>query len=307
MFVNIPDGYARIAWSKEVSEIMRAIRFVIAIAVLIAGPAFPQGKKIIFVAGPKDHGMVGRHEYPSDLKALAYCLERSSNLKGITTVLHVGTRPTLEELKDAAAVVYHGSGDRTVKERHPLFPPNPNTDGKTFDAETTAYLKGLEGLMRKGLGLVVFHYTTQVANESAQQFWKDWLGGTYLSEPNVRNNPVDQWSITFKNENHPVLRGVKPWSYKEEIFSKFDPATDSRRTDLLFATSATAPAGPRIAAWALQRDDGGRAFMFGGIDWYSNFQIEDHRRFVLNGIIWAGKIEVPDGGVASPAPEALSK
>ncbi len=290
---------------RQVGKFLMLLVLISFLGLALSSPAFSQSKKIIFVAGPKDHGMVGRHEYPDDLKALAYCLENSSNLKGITTQLFVGTRPSLEELKSAAAVVYHGSGDRTVKERHPLFPPNPNTDGKAFDGETTAYLKGLEGLMQKGLGLVVFHYTTQVANESAKQFWKDWLGGTYVSEPNVRNNPVDEWSVTLRNENHPVLRGVKPWSYKEEIFSKFDPPEDSRRTDLLYATSKTAPAAPRIAAWALQRPDGGRAFMFGGIDWHSNFQIEDHRRFILNGIVWAGKIEVPAGGIASPAPEVM--
>ena len=33
------------------------------------------GKKIIFLAGPKDHGMPGRHEHEKDLRILAAALE----------------------------------------------------------------------------------------------------------------------------------------------------------------------------------------------------------------------------------------
>ena len=40
--------------------------------------ARPAGKKIIFLAGPKDHGMPGRHEHEKDLRKIgrASCRER---------------------------------------------------------------------------------------------------------------------------------------------------------------------------------------------------------------------------------------
>ena len=37
--------------------------------------ATPDQKTIIFVAGPKDHGRVDRHEYQKDLAVLKYCVD----------------------------------------------------------------------------------------------------------------------------------------------------------------------------------------------------------------------------------------
>src|SRR5262249_36327769 len=68
-------------------------------------------KKIIFLAGPKDHGRPGRHEYEKDLRALAKSLEESPNLKGIETKVFVGKAPRdLSEFQDAAAIVIESSG-----------------------------------------------------------------------------------------------------------------------------------------------------------------------------------------------------
>ena len=64
--------------------------------------------------------------------------------------------------------------------------------------------------------------------------------------------------------------------------------------------------GPQVASFAYQRKDGGRSFVMGGLDWNSNPLIEDNRRFLLNGIVWAARIEVPVGGVApASVPEGM--
>jgi hypothetical protein len=69
-------------------------------------------KKIVFLAGPKDHGAVGRHEYEKDLRELAWSLENASNLEDITTEVLVGKAPRdLSVLEDASAIVIVGSGD----------------------------------------------------------------------------------------------------------------------------------------------------------------------------------------------------
>lgn len=270
-------------------------------------PADGQGRKIVFLAAPKDHGMPGRHEYEKDLRVLAYCLEHSSNLKDVTTKVYVGKAPGIDELKDAAAIVVHSDGDRSVREHHPLFPAIPTTDNGRYSPETTAFLKDFDELMKKGVGLVVFHYATEIGNETARQYYMDWVGGYYASEPGVRNNPVDQWSITLQNEGHPILRGVHPWTYKEEIFTKFQLREGPQLTPLIIATPATAGFGPRIASWAYQRKEGGRGFVMGGMDFHSNLTVEDNRRLLLNGIVWAARMEVPAGGVASAVSEDVMK
>ncbi len=279
-------------------------------------PAFSQdnqNKKFVFVPGPKDHGAPGRHQYEKDLRVLAYALEHASNLTGVTTQFYVGKVPEdINELNDADVIILHGSSDRSPRETHPLFPSNASTDGKTYSGEDAAYLQGFDQLMKKGVGLVVFHYTNQVANESAQKYYLEWLGGFWRWIPGApvaenSTNPVDDWSMTFATPDHPILRGVTPWSYMEEIFCRFYMPEDPGRTPLLTGTPAKrTDVGPQVAAWAYERRPRGRGFVMGGLDWNSNLLIDDHRRFLLNGIVWAAGMEVPAGGVAlAPIPEDM--
>jgi hypothetical protein len=103
-----------------------------------------------------------------------------------------------------------------------------------------------------------------------------------------------------------VLRGVQPWEYRDEIFSRyFLPPNDQRRTDLILATPKhdKQDIGPQIAAWAYQRDDGGRGFVFGGLDFRDNLARDNYRKFLLNGIAWAAQIEVPKEGIETPTPD----
>jgi type 1 glutamine amidotransferase len=285
--------------------------------VLVTGPAPVSGqtptptstptqthtKKIIFLASPKDHGRPGRHEYEKDLRALAKSLEESPNLEGIETKVFVGRAPRdLNEFKDAAAIVLEGDGDKDEKEVHPLFPPETTTDRRTYDPETTAWLKSLDALIKKGIGVVVFHYATWVDHWTARHYYVQWLGGLWVEMAST--NPVDTWSMTPKNPDHPILRGVKPWTYRDEVFCKYWLPNDPRRTDLLVATPEKSPIGPQVASWAYNRADGGRGFVMGGLDFHDNLStVEDFRRFLLNGIVWAAGIEVPAGGVQSKPPE----
>ena len=69
------------------------------VALCLAGAAQAQGpvptpvRKIVFLAGPKEHGAPGRHEYEKDLRELAWSLEHASNLKNVKTVVLVGRPP----------------------------------------------------------------------------------------------------------------------------------------------------------------------------------------------------------------------
>jgi type 1 glutamine amidotransferase len=293
----------------------RILRGLVAVTVVAVGAFWPapraavnaQGKTIVFLAGPKDHGMPGRHEYEKDLRALAKSLEGSPNLKGITTKVFVGKAPRdIAELKDAAAIVIESSSDRDERETHPLFPPEPTTTKHTYDAETLAYLKEVDGLVKNGMGVVVFHYANWVEHWVARRYYLDWTGGLWVQ--GVSRNPVDQWTMSFENPDHPVLRGVKPWSYRDEMFCRFMLPIDLKRAHLLIATPAKAPTGPQVASWAYERPDGGRAFVMGGVDFHDNLRtVEDYRRFLLNGIVWAAKMEVPAGGVQSTPPEDASQ
>ena len=60
--------------------------------------------RIVFAAGPKDHGAAGRHEYAKDLGALEGCLNHS-NVPNLSTQLYVDKVPDAAELGNAAVLV----------------------------------------------------------------------------------------------------------------------------------------------------------------------------------------------------------
>src|SRR5688572_30249841 len=66
---------------------------VCALGLLTASAAIAQSHRILFLAGPRDHGAPGRHEYERDLRTLAQSFEDSSNLPGVTTQVIVGKAP----------------------------------------------------------------------------------------------------------------------------------------------------------------------------------------------------------------------
>jgi hypothetical protein len=261
--------------------------------------------KILFLAGPRDHGVPGRHEYERDLRTLAQSLEAASNLKGVTTEVRLGKLPQDPTVLDGvAAIVIDSSSDRADNETNPLFPPNPSTNGRGYDDATAAWLKSVdERIAKQKIGVVIFHYANWVENWRARQYVLQWTGGLWVQIGS--KNPQDDWRMDLLNKRHPILRGVKPWAYRDEIFCRFLLPNDARRTDLIRATPKQDKfqVGPQVAAWAYQRDDGGRGFVFGGLDFRDNLARDGYRRFLLNGIAWAANLEVPKGGVESPTPD----
>lgn len=282
------------------------LKKLITITLLCLAPlANAKDTKIIFLAGPKDHGRPGRHEHEKDLRALAWCFENATNLENVTTEVYVGSAPRdLSVFEDADVIVIESSSDRTERETHPLFPPDPETNHHGYDDETKAYLAGLDDLIaEKQIGVVIFHYASWVENWAARGYYMKWTGGLWVQM--VSRNPVDQWTMTLETPTHPISNGVKPWTYRDEVFCRFHLPNDYRRTNLLLGTPEADKhhIGPQTASWAYQRDNGGRGFVYGGIDWHENMLIEDYRTFLLNGIAWAAHIQVPSEGVQSPAPK----
>jgi type 1 glutamine amidotransferase len=258
-----------------------------------------QGKKIVFLAGPKDHGVEGRHEYEKDLRALASALTSAPNLEGVTTEIHVGKAPRDPAVyADAAAIVIESSSDRDARETHPLFPPEQETKNRTYDQATLEFLKMIDGRARAGMGIAILHYANWVEHWVARRYYLDWTGGLWVQGGS--RNPVDQWRMTPKTPDHPILRGVKEWSYRDEVFSRFFLPTDLKRIELIVGTPAKSPIGPQLASWAYEREGGGRAFVMGGVDFHDNMAtVDDFRRLLLNGIVWSAGMDVPAGGVES--------
>jgi type 1 glutamine amidotransferase len=261
----------------------------------------PATKKILFLSGPKDHGEPGRHEYEKDLRGLAAALNAAPNLTGIKTEVYVGQAPRDPAVyADAAEIVIESSSDRDARETHPLFPPEQQTTNRTYDQPQLDFLRMLDARMKAGMGITVLHYANWAEHWVARRYYLDWTGGLWVSGGS--RNPVDQWRMTPQNTQHPILRGVKEWNYRDEVFCRFFLPPDLKRTELIVGTPARATIGAQLASWAYEREGGGRAFVMGGPDFHDTLTTaDDFRRFLLNGIVWAAGMEVPPGGVESKA------
>lgn len=179
------------------------------------------------------------------------------------------------------------------------------------------HLDKLDSLMKKGVGLVCIHYAVEVPRDPSGLKFLDWTGGFF--EMNWSVNP--HWTAKFNQlPNHEITRGVKPFTINDEWyyhmrFRENMQGVTPILTDVPPKSTLSRPDGPHSGnpvvrskvgqpqhvAWATERSDGGRGFGFTGGHFHWNWGHPDHRKLVLNAILWTAGLEVPETGVESAA------
>jgi type 1 glutamine amidotransferase len=175
------------------------------------------------------------------------------------------------------------------------------------------HLEQLNEAMKRGAGLACIHYAVEVPTKPGGFEFLNWIGGYF--ETNWSVNPV--WEADFKKlPDHPITRGVKPFTIRDEWYYHMRFQED-HVTPILTAVPpdstrehADDPHGgnpavrerkgmPEVMAWAYERPDGGRGFGYTGGHYHKNWGNENTRRIVLNAILWIAHAEVPADGVQS--------
>jgi len=256
-------------------------------------------KKIVLIAGKQSHGP-GDHEFRAGSLLLQKCLNR---VAGITSVVHSNGWPAdVSAFDGAAAVLLYADG------------------GGGHPAIQGERLKFIDDLAKKGVGIGCAHYGVEVPKGDPGDAMINWIGGYY--EHQFSCNPM--WSPEFKSfPNHPVARGVKPFSVLDEWYfnMRFRPEMKSV-TPILVAKCPDEvrkgpyvyPKGPyphiieasgrdEVMMWVSERPDGGRGFGFTGGHRHVNWGNENFRKVVLNALLWIAKADVPAQGVASEVTE----
>ncbi len=225
------------------ARLFRLLCFILFLAITyrVSAQEVPT-KTIYFLAGPKDHvgaEGTGRHETRRDLLVLQHCIDSAINIKGVkikTKFLYQRDALNIQDLKDVAAIIVECSSVTSSETRtHPLLPPLPKGE-KTYDKATLAYLDQIDSLQAAGMGIMIVHWgiATDGAAPIVNSHYMQWFG--QVAVPGYTQNPLGFWKVTpiKAAEKHPILRGVGPWTYKDEIFSRLlvNP-NDPYRTDLL--------------------------------------------------------------------------
>ena len=273
--------------------------FFLLLAGLLAVPAFAADKKIVLIAGRPSHPP-GMHEFRAGSLLLQKCL---SETPGVTTLVYSNGWPqSSSALQGADAVVIYADGGAG----HPVLVGD--------------HRKVLSDLASKGVGLGFMHYGVEIPSTNGGPEFLEWVGGFYEHEFSC--NPM--WSPDYQSfPNHPVTRGVKPFTNKDEWYFNIHFRDDMKGiTPILVAKPSDEvrkgkyvyPQGPYkhiIAAsgraetmmWVYERPDGGRGFGFTGGHTHAHWGNDNQRKVILNALLWLAKAEVPKNGVASTVSE----
>ncbi|MBM3822333.1 MAG: hypothetical protein FJ404_05455 [Verrucomicrobia bacterium] len=276
---------------------MKSTLYLLAWTLLVAAPLQAADKHIVLIAGRVSHGP-GDHEF----RAGSLLLQKS--LRGYPGIqLHVRTNGWLSDeglLDSAAAIVIYADG------------------GGGHPAIQADRLKRLDALAAKGVGLGCMHYGVEVPKGDPGQAMHRWIGGYYEHQYSV--NPM--WSPEFKFlPDHPIARGVKPFSVKDEWYFNMRWGSDKVTPILVAVPSDDVRDGPYVypkgpyphiqeakgrtetMMWAFQRPGGGRGFGFTGGHRHVNWGNDSFRKAVLNAFLWIAHVDVPPGGVESSLTE----
>jgi type 1 glutamine amidotransferase len=254
--------------------------------------------RILIVVGPTDHPP-GTHEVAAGGRLMKHCLENMANLPSVKVDLF-NEWPKDKAVRDAASTIVF-IGD--------TFPPNRLPDAGQNLAE-------LEAMMQRGCGIVCVHYATGLLGEDVKPDGDHpllrWLGGYFANRSCPHHESFakifSEATISPAAPQHPVWRGCRAFTLNDEpYFNNYfgkdgnQPATSVT----VLATSMLPPAAPKreTVSWCIERSDTGRGFAVVMPHFYRNWKLEDLRRYLLNGIVWTAKLDVPATGVQTTLPE----
>lgn len=264
-------------------------------------PATKPGDKsvaqVLIVVGPSSHPP-GSHEVAAGGRLLAHALEHSENLRGVRAEVVTEWPQDRKRLDEVAAVVFIGD----------TFPPMRMPQSERIMQELAA-------MTARGCGIVCLHYATGLRAEDVAADGEHpllhWMGGYFATRCNHHKSIAKIFpaaTITPAASDHPVSRGWTEFTLHDEpyINNYFGPDGNRlARGVTAFATSQLPPEDPKaeIVAWGVERPDGGRGFGIVMPHFYKNWALDDLRTFILNGVVWTAKVDVPKDGVRTARPD----
>ena len=253
-------------------------------------------KKALLIAGNPSHGF-GAHDHLAGCSLLARLINESgAPVEAEVHSIQKQGWPSPEKLAQANTILIYSDGG----------------GGHPFNA----HLEELDGLTKKGVGIVCIHYGVETVAGKPGEAFLNWIGGYF--EPHWSVNP--HWVADYKKlPDHPTTRGVKPFSTNDEWYyhmrfrEKMDGVTPIL-TDLPPKESLSRPDGPHSGnpevrkavlerkepqhtAWARERLDGGRGFGTSGGHVHWNWGNDQFRKLILNAIVWTSGSQVPSDGI----------
>jgi type 1 glutamine amidotransferase len=243
--------------------------------VLEENPKDDKLAKIVFIAGSAFF-KPGEHEYIGGCAALMDLVKQT---KGTAGVLALDWPKDPQTLQNARAVVFFVDG----AEKHPVLKGDR--------------AKQLQKLTEAGVGLVMLHQGVDVAKANGEQM-RSWMGASWEKGHSQRAH----WITTYKDfPSHAITRGVKSFSIDDGYLYKLRFVPEMKGITPLLRSANPKGAKAKnedetIISWSYDRADKGRSFAFTGGHLHVSLAEEGYRRFLVNAILWAANLEIPESG-----------
>lgn len=265
---------------------------------LIATPLAAQ-PTIVLIGGKKQGMATGEHDFPDGVLKLERLIKSSpdfAKLKPVVKTYPVGFPKNLAEIDDASVVLLY-------------FGPVAGADGKSVNpAQDPAVQAQLAKLAARGVGFVAMHQAFTVPDKANAAPLADLLGGIRASGSDYA---MEAAPVSVVAKGHPVTSGVGNFDYLDEYYSAIDfgkvTPVLSGRAHVQFRQAGAVyeePAKNRTIAWTVERPGGGRTFSFAGGHYLASLDHPQVRTVLLNAILWAAKLDVPQAGATSTIPTA---
>ncbi|MEI6535518.1 MAG: PVC-type heme-binding CxxCH protein, partial [Verrucomicrobiaceae bacterium] len=255
-------------------------------------------RRIVFIAAGGTHGGRGNHEF---LAGGTYLARRIN-----------------AEFPNAYAVVYpENQWPKDLSKADAIIVLLNHAGKAANDAN-------IKAAVERGAGFGAIHYGVEVNKGGQGDNFLNWMGGYFETFWSV--NPT--WDAEVKIiGSHPVARGVKPFTIKDEWYYHMRFVKDMKGvTPILSAVApvdtvhfkdgdkpnahggnsdalkAVQAGEPQHLAWAYERPEGGRGFGFTGFHNFANLADDSFRTTLLNGVAWIAGLEIPSQGVPSKTP-----
>lgn len=231
-------------------------------------PAKP--KRILLIGqGPDGHPW-NTHEYMAGQRILASCLQP---VKAVQAIVVNATGPWKQgpELIDSAdgVVLFVSQGARWLQ-------------------QDKLRLAAFQRLAKRGGGLVAIHWGMGAKDAKYIPRFVALFGGIHGGPD--RKYKVLTTTTEIAAPKHPILKGVKPVTLKEEFYYRLKLAKTGTLTPLL---KAEIDGGKQTVAFAWERPDGGRSFGFTGCHFHHNWKHDAYRRMITQAVLWTVHVKPP--------------
>ncbi|MBC8356451.1 MAG: ThuA domain-containing protein [Planctomycetes bacterium] len=237
----------------------------------------PQTKTVLLLSQSPDGHPPMTHEYAAGLRIVEQCLTSVPNIK----VKHAnadGPWPEGPELiRDADCVVMFLS------------------EGARWTHEDPRRIEAFAQLASRGGGFVTLHWGMGTKEARYIDGYLKLFGGCH-GGPDRKYKVLDA-DVSVATANHPITRGIKDFSIREEFYYELKLVSASSQLKPILQTEIDGEL--QTVAWAWQRGDGGRSFGFSGGHFHENWARVEYRRLMTHAVLWSLDVPIPEDGLSA--------